>query len=85
MVISNLLEVESALLQPLKVLDRSNVQPDEHVKDVPLMHVHSDQGLELGPLHLLQVLGRLTDQRVQEIKELVVGLLHDLAVRSGLN
>ena len=81
----NLFEVESALFEPLKVLDWSDVQPDKHVEDVSLVHVHRDQGLELGSLHLLQVLGRLANQRVQEVEELVVRLLHDLTVWSGLN
>ena len=75
-----LLEIEPALLEPLKVLHGSDVEPDQHVEDVPLVHVHRDQGLELGPLHLLQVLGRLTDQGVEQVQELVVGLLHDLPI-----
>jgi hypothetical protein len=47
------------------------------------VHVHCDEGLVLGPLHLLQVLGRLADQGVEEVEELVVRLLHDFPVRSG--
>ena len=61
-----------------------DVHPAKHVEDVPLVHVHRDQRLELGPLHLVQVLGRLADQRVQHVQELVVRLLHDLAIRPGL-
>lgn len=80
-----LFEVESALFEPLKVLHGSNVEPNEHVEDVPLVHVDRDQGLELDPLHLLQVLGRLTDEGVEQVEELVVGLLHDLPVGPGLD
>jgi len=81
----NLFEVESALLEPFEVLDGSNVESDKHVEDVTLVHVHRDQRLELDPLHLLQVLRRLTDQRVEEVEELVVRLLHDLPVRPRLD
>ena len=42
------------------------------------MHVHCDQGLKLGPLHLCQILHCLTDQRVEDVQELVVGVTHDL-------
>ena len=81
----DLFKVESALLEPFEVLDGPNVEPDEHVEDVTLVHVDRDQGLELDPLHLLQILCRLTDQRVEEVEELVVRLLHDLSVRSRLD
>ena len=73
------------MLEPLKVLYGPNVEPDQHVEDVPLVHVDRDQGLELYPLHLLEVLGRLTDEGVEEVEELVVGLLHDLTVGSRLD
>ena len=42
------------------------------------MHVHCDQSLKLRPLHLRQVLHCLTDQRVEDVQELVVGVTHDL-------
>ena len=80
-----LLEVEPALLQPLEVLHRSNVEPDQHVEDVALVHVDRDQGLVLGAFHFVQVLGGLANQGVEQVKELVVGLLHDLAVGPRLH
>ena len=51
-----LFKVEPALFEPLKVLNGSNVEPDQHVEDVPLVHVNSDQGLELDTFHFLQIL-----------------------------
>lgn len=50
------------------------------LKHIPLMHVNCDQSLVLLPLHLLQVLGGLTDQQVEHVKELGVGVTHDLLV-----
>ena len=73
-----LLEVEAGLLQPLEVQHGADVEPHEHVEDVALVHVHRNQGLVLGPLHLVQVLGRLSDERVQDVEEFVVRLGHNL-------
>ena len=50
------------------------------LKHISLMHVNCDQSLVLLPLHLLQVLGRLTDQQIEHVKELGVGVPHDLLV-----
>ena len=44
------------------------------------MHVNCDQSLVLLPLHLLQVLGGLTDQQIEHVKELGVCVAHDLLV-----
>ena len=57
-----------------------DVRSDHRVKDVPLMHVDSDQCLVLFPLHLLQVLGSLADQQVEHVEEPAVGVAHDLLV-----
>ena len=43
-----------------------------------------DERLVLGPLHLVQILGCLTDEGVEDVEELVVSLRHDLAVQSGV-
>ena len=48
------------------------------------MHVDGDQSLILCPLHLLQILCCLTDQRVEDVQELVVRLPHDLPVRPAV-
>ena len=48
------------------------------------MHVDGYEGFELCPLHLVQVLCGLPDQGVEDVQELVVGLLHYLAVGAGL-
>lgn len=59
---------------------KPDVETTKHVENIPLMHVYRDQGLELSSLHLVQVFGGLTDQGVEDVQELVVGLLHDLPV-----
>ena len=70
------------LLEPLKVRRRLDVDSNEHVEDVPLVHVHRDQRLELRPLHLRQVLHCLADQGVQDVQELVVRVAHYLMMFS---
>ena len=70
------------LLEPLKVRRRLDVDSNEHVEDVPLVHVHRDQRLELRPLHLRQVLHCLADQAVQDVQELVVRVAHYLMMFS---
>ena len=50
------------------------------LEDIPLVHVDCDQSLVLLPLHLLQVLGGLTDEQVEHVQELGVGVAHDLLV-----
>lgn len=50
----------------------------QHVKYVPLVHVNRYQCLKFGSLHLLQILGGLTDEDVKHIQEPVVGLSHNL-------
>lgn len=37
------------------------------VKDIPLVHMNGDESLKLGPLHFVQVLGSLVNQRVQQV------------------
>ena len=54
-----LFKVEPALLEPLKVLDGPDIEPDEHVEDVSLVHVNSDQGLELDTFHFFKILKKL--------------------------
>ena len=70
------------LLKPLKVRRRLDVDSNEHVEDVPLVHVHRDQCLELRPLHLRQVLHCLANQAVQDVQELVVRVAHYLMMFS---
>ena len=77
-----LLEVEPRLLQPLELVDALDVHPAQLVEDVPLVHVHRDQRLELRPLHLRQVLHCLADQGVQDVQELVVRVAHYLIMFS---
>ena len=58
--------------------------PDQHVENVPLVHVDSDQGLKLGPVNLGEVLHSLPDQGVEHVQELVVGVAHDLLVHPAI-
>ena len=44
------------------------------------MHVDGDQRLEHDSLELLEILGRLVDERVEEIQEALIGRRHDLLV-----
>ena len=48
------------------------------------MHVDGDQGLELGPVHLREVLHCLPDEGVEHVEELVVGVAHDLLVHPAV-
>ena len=50
------------------------------LEHISLVHVDGDQSLVLLPLHLLQVLGGLTDEQVEHVQELGVGVAHDLLV-----
>ncbi len=52
--------------------------------DIPLMEVDSDQRLKLPPLNFGEGLGRHLDQVVQNLLEVVVSGLHDLAIGSGV-
>ena len=60
--------------------DEYSKQLNSFIEKYKATYVHCDEGLVLGPLHLLQVLGRLADQGVEEPEELVVRLLHDFPV-----
>ena len=44
------------------------------------MHVNSDQGLELSPLYLGQILHCLTDEQVQNFQKFSIGVGHDFLV-----
>lgn len=52
----------------------------QFVKYIPLVELNGNQRLELGTLHLRQVLGRLVDEEVEELLEAVVRLRHDAAI-----
>lgn len=54
------------------------------IKYVFLVDMDSDEGLELCPLHLGQVLCGLVNQDVQQVQESLVRLLHDLPVVAGV-
>ena len=57
-----------------------DIRLHDGLEHISLVHVDGDQSLVLLPLHLLKVLGGLTDQQVEHVKELGVGVAHDLLV-----
>ena len=65
-------------MQRLKVKD--DVTTNHGVEDVALMHVDGDERLELGALDLGEVTRRLVDERVEQLEEGLVRLLHRLLV-----
>ena len=50
------------------------------IEDVPLVDMDRDEGLELCALDRAQFLCRLSDERVEQIEEVLVRLGHGLAV-----
>ena len=48
------------------------------------MHVNCDQSLKLDALDLGQIGGRDGDQRVENVQEVLIGVLHDLFVEFGV-
>ena len=65
-------------MQSLKV--KYDVITNHGVEDVALMHVDGDERLELGALDLGEVTRRLVDERVEQLEEGLVRLLHRLLV-----
>ena len=49
-------------------------------KDVPLVHMNCDERLKFGSLDLSEVAGGLINEGVEKVKEVLISLLHDLAV-----
>mmetsp|Transcript_34010 Transcript_34010/g.86280 ORF Transcript_34010/g.86280 Transcript_34010/m.86280 type:complete len:236 (-) Transcript_34010:4150-4857(-) len=79
------LPVAPGLLQPLEVilvLDQTLLDHLPHVlEQILLVHVHGDQGLELGPVHLRTKIGETKrDQIAQHLDKLAIGLAHDFLV-----
>lgn len=56
-----------------------SLSPHQLVEDVSLVDVDGDERLILGPLVSAQISGRHVDQLVEEVKELLIGRLHDLS------
>ena len=53
------------------------------IKDIPLVNVDGDEGLELHTLHLLQVLSGDCNEGVQHLEEVRIGLSHDLLITAS--
>ena len=48
------------------------------------MHMDCDERLKLGSLHLRQISRRLVDQHVEQLQEVLIGLLHDFTIILGI-
>ena len=53
------------------------------IEDIPLVDVDGDEGLKLHTLHLLQVLSGHSNEGVQHLKEVRIGLGHDLLITTS--
>ena len=53
------------------------------IEDIPLVDVDGDEGLKLHALHLLQVLSGHSNEGVQHLKEVCIGLGHDLLITAS--
>ncbi len=54
------------------------LRTDQVIEDVPLVDHDGDERLVLGPLDAPQVPGRLVDQGVEQLQEVLVRLSHHL-------
>lgn len=54
------------------------------IKYVPLMDMDCDESLIFGPLHSFQVSCGHVNQRIEQVKEQLVGFSHDAAIKAGI-
>ena len=75
-----LVEVESALFQPIEFARGTSFVRHQFIKDILLMDVNGDQRFDFHTIEFGQIFGGLVNQRIENVQKFLRRISHDLLV-----